>query len=72
MPQTPHVEKHITASATVRDVVISMSDRLTVPLAPAVGMSVSDDSTALVITAPRTRRIGLGTVRARGLQRVRY
>jgi hypothetical protein len=26
MPQTPHVEKHVTASATVRDIVIGMSD----------------------------------------------
>ena len=26
MPQTPHVEKHFTASETVRDIVIGMSD----------------------------------------------
>jgi len=31
MPQTPHVEKHFTASETVRDIVIGMSDGLTVP-----------------------------------------
>jgi hypothetical protein len=30
MPQTPHVEKHFTASETVRDIVIGMSDGLTV------------------------------------------
>ena len=29
MPQTQHVEKHFTASATIRDVVIGMSDGLT-------------------------------------------
>ena len=39
MPQTPHVEKHFTASATVRDIVIGMSDGLTVPFALAAGLS---------------------------------
>jgi hypothetical protein len=28
MPQTPHVERHFTASATVRDIVIGMADGL--------------------------------------------
>jgi vacuolar iron transporter family protein len=28
MPQTPHVEKHFTASEVVRDIVIGMSDGL--------------------------------------------
>jgi vacuolar iron transporter family protein len=36
MPQPPHIEKHFTASETVRDIVIDMSDRLTVPFALAV------------------------------------
>ena len=31
MPQTPHVEKHFTSSETIRDIVIGMSDGLTVP-----------------------------------------
>jgi HxlR-like helix-turn-helix len=35
MPQTPHVEKHFTASESVRDIVIGMSDGLTVPFALA-------------------------------------
>ena len=39
MPQTPHVEKHFTASETVRDIVIGMSDGLTVPFALAAGLS---------------------------------
>ena len=39
MPQTPHVERHFTASAAVRDVVIGMSDGLTVPFALAAGLS---------------------------------
>ncbi len=51
MPQTQHVEKHFTASATVRDVVIGMSDGLTVPFALAAGLSGAVDSTRVVITA---------------------
>lgn len=51
MPQTPHVEKHFTASATIRDVVIGMSDGLTVPFALAAGLSGAVDSTQVVITA---------------------
>ena len=39
MPQTPHVERHFAASAAVRDVVIGMSDGLTVPFALAAGLS---------------------------------
>jgi VIT1/CCC1 family predicted Fe2+/Mn2+ transporter len=51
MPQTQHVEKHFTASATIRDVVIGMSDGLTVPFALAAGLSGAVDSTRVVITA---------------------
>jgi vacuolar iron transporter family protein len=51
MPQTPHVEKHFTASETVRDIVIGMSDGLTVPFALAAGLSGAVSSTALIITA---------------------
>jgi hypothetical protein len=36
---SPHVEKHFQASDTVRDVVIGMSDGLTVPFALAAGLS---------------------------------
>ena len=39
MPTTPHIEKHFTASDTVRDIVIGMSDGLTVPFALAAGLS---------------------------------
>ncbi len=39
MPATPHIEKHFTSSETVRDVVIGMSDGLTVPFALAAGLS---------------------------------
>lgn len=51
MPQTPHVEKHFTASETIRDIVIGMSDGLTVPFALAAGLSGAVDSTRVVITA---------------------
>src|SRR5712692_7853328 len=51
MPLTPHVEHHFTASAIVRDVVIGMSDGLTVPFALAAGVSGAVDSNALVVTA---------------------
>jgi vacuolar iron transporter family protein len=50
MPQTPHVEKHFTGSAVVRDIVIGMSDGLTVPFALAAGLSGIAHSTAIVIT----------------------
>src|SRR3954447_17763248 len=51
MPQTPHVERHFTAGETVRDVVIGMSDGLTVPFALAAGLSGAVDSTRIIITA---------------------
>ena len=51
MPQTPHVEKHFTASATIRDIVIGMSDGLTVPFALAAGLSGAVESTRVIITA---------------------
>ena len=35
MPRTPHIEKHFTATESVRDIVIGMSDGLTVPFALA-------------------------------------
>lgn len=39
MPQTPHTERHFTASEVVRDIVIGMSDGLTVPFALAAGLT---------------------------------
>src|SRR6476620_10545673 len=51
MPQTPHIERHFTAGATVRDIVIGMSDGLTVPFALAAGLSGAVDSTRIIITA---------------------
>jgi len=50
MPQTPHIEKHFTGSEVVRDIVIGMSDGLTVPFALAAGLSGIANSTSIVIT----------------------
>jgi len=51
MPQTPHIERHFTARDTVRDIVIGMSDGLTVPFALAAGLSGAVASTSIVVTA---------------------
>ena len=46
-----HAEKHFTASDTVRDVVVGMSDGLTVPFALAAGISGAIAVSHLVVTA---------------------
>jgi VIT1/CCC1 family predicted Fe2+/Mn2+ transporter len=51
MPQTPHVEKHFTSSEAVRDIVIGMSDGLTVPFALAAGLSGAVAASGIIITA---------------------
>jgi VIT1/CCC1 family predicted Fe2+/Mn2+ transporter len=51
MPQTPHVERHFTGTATVRDIVIGMSDGLTVPFALAAGLSGAVANNNIVVTA---------------------
>jgi vacuolar iron transporter family protein len=51
MPTTPHIEKHFTGSATMRDVVIGMADGLTVPFALAAGLSAAVSSTKVIVTA---------------------
>lgn len=51
MPATAHIEKHFTASDTVRDIVIGMSDGLTVPFALAAGLSGAAAATNVVVTA---------------------
>lgn len=51
MPSTPHVEQHFTAGEAVRDVVIGMSDGLTVPFALAAGLSGAVAATHVVVTA---------------------
>src|SRR5450631_2571150 len=51
MPQTPHIEQHFTSGETVRDIVIGMSDGLTVPFALAAGLSGAVASAGIVVTA---------------------
>jgi len=52
-PSSPpkHTEHHFRSGATVRDVVIGLSDGLTVPFALAAGLSGALSSTTLVVTA---------------------
>ncbi len=51
MPHTHHTERHFTSGALVRDIVIGMSDGLTVPFALAAGLSGAVGSSRVVITA---------------------
>jgi VIT1/CCC1 family predicted Fe2+/Mn2+ transporter len=51
MPITRHLERHFTSGESVRDIVIGMSDGLTVPFALAAGLSGAVSSTSIVITA---------------------
>jgi vacuolar iron transporter family protein len=51
MPQTPHMEQHFTGGALVRDIVIGMSDGLTVPFALAAGLSGAVSSARVVVIA---------------------
>ncbi len=51
MPTTPHLEKHFTAGEAVRDIVIGMSDGLTVPFALAAGLTGAISQTQLILTA---------------------
>ncbi|MBC8085065.1 MAG: VIT1/CCC1 transporter family protein, partial [Hymenobacter sp.] len=54
MPQPhahPHPENHLTSSAMLQDIVIGLSDGLTVPFALAAGLSGAVASSNLVVTA---------------------
>lgn len=61
MSTTRHTEKHFTASETIRDIVIGMSDGLTVPFALAAGLSGAVTSTNIIVTA------GLAEIAAGGI-----
>lgn len=56
-----HTEKHFTASETVRDIVIGMSDGLTVPFALAAGLTGAISATNIIVTA------GLAEIAAGGI-----
>jgi len=51
VPLTPHNEKHFESSAVVRDIVIGMSDGLTVPFALAAGLTGAVGASRLIIVA---------------------
>jgi VIT1/CCC1 family predicted Fe2+/Mn2+ transporter len=54
VPQTPHIERHFRASASIRDIVIGLSDGLTVPFAIAASLSgviAGVAGTHIVVTA---------------------
>lgn len=51
MIEHTHDEKHFNASETLRDMVIGMSDGLTVPFALAAGLSGAVANTQLIVTA---------------------
>jgi len=46
-----HTERHFTSSAVVRDIVLGMSDGLTVPFALAAGLTGAIDASEIIITA---------------------
>src|SRR4051812_15045766 len=47
----PHEENHLKSSDALRDIVIGMSDGLTVPFALAAGLSGAVDSSSIVVIA---------------------
>src|SRR3989454_130051 len=51
MPQTRHIERHFTAGERVRDIVIGMSDGLTVPFALAAGLTGAINNAGIIVTA---------------------
>ena len=51
MPVTTHTEQHFTGGQLVRDIVIGMSDGLTVPFALAAGLSSAVAASRVIVTA---------------------
>jgi len=62
MPATPHVEKHFEASDTVRDIVIGMSDGLTVPFALAAGLTGTMAATSKLVVIAGLAEIAAGSI----------
>ena len=67
MPMEPaaapaDVESHITLSPAVRDIIIGMSDGLTVPFAIAAGLASANASDATIIIAAVLAEIAAGSV----------
>src|SRR5436309_1344237 len=51
MPEKLHIEHHFASSEMIRDIVIGMSDGLTVPFALAAGLSGAVEATWIIVTA---------------------
>ena len=62
MHQLFHIERHFTASEAVRDVVIGMSDGLTVPFALAAGLSGSTVATTAIIVTAGLAEVAAGSI----------
>ena len=62
MPRTPHTERHFTAGDTVRDIVIGMSDGLTVPFALAAGLTGIATATSSIIVTAGLAEISAGAI----------
>jgi vacuolar iron transporter family protein len=62
MHQPFHIERHFTASEAVRDVVIGMSDGLTVPFALAAGLSGSAVATTAIIVTAGLAEVAAGSI----------
>ena len=62
MPLSPHTETHFEASATVRDVVIGMSDGLTVPFALAAGLTGTVSATSKLVVIAGLAEIAAGSI----------
>jgi len=62
MPSSPHSETHFEASATVRDVVIGMSDGLTVPFALAAGLTGTMAATSKLVVIAGLAEIAAGSI----------
>src|SRR5438552_18475144 len=58
----PHVETHFEASDTVRDVVIGMSDGLTVPFALAAGLTGMAAATSKLVVIAGLAEIAAGSI----------
>jgi VIT1/CCC1 family predicted Fe2+/Mn2+ transporter len=51
MSEHAHTEKHFTSSNTVRDIILGMSDGLTVPFALAAGLSSAGSGVHIIVVA---------------------
>jgi VIT1/CCC1 family predicted Fe2+/Mn2+ transporter len=62
MHQPSHIEKHFTASEVVRDIVIGMSDGLTVPFALAAGLTGITNATSTIVITAGLAEVAAGSI----------